>query len=87
MHGNVWEWCEDFYDASYYGHSAKVDPVCLNEDPKLKDPAPQFRVIRGGAYQAEGKYCRAAQRRQETQGTFFFHIGFRVCCVWSEFED
>ena len=42
MHGNVWEWCLDFYDSGFYGKTTGVDPV--NTTPAI------FRVVRGGSY-------------------------------------
>ena len=42
MLGNVWEWCEDWFDADYYKRSPKEDP----HGPGIGD----FRVFRGGSW-------------------------------------
>jgi formylglycine-generating enzyme required for sulfatase activity len=56
MHGNVWEWCLDSYQASYHGAptdgSAWVDP----NSSDLK------RVMRGGAWDYVARGCRSAVR-------------------------
>ncbi len=58
MHGGVWEWCADRYDADYYFDSPLVDP----RGPK----SGRFRVLRGGSWFRYGKYARSGYRR-------FFH--------------
>jgi len=58
MHGNVWQWCNDFYSESYY-----------NESPKENPKGPQTgkkRVLRGGAWDCTAEKCRAASRFKET---------------------
>ena len=48
--GNVWEWCHDWYDSSYYEHSPRVNPM---------GPADgTLRVQRGGSYLCHESYCR-----------------------------
>ena len=39
MHGNVWQWCGDWYDDAYYANSPKTDPQGRNDG--------KYRVLRG----------------------------------------
>ncbi|MBI3267479.1 MAG: SUMF1/EgtB/PvdO family nonheme iron enzyme [Planctomycetes bacterium] len=54
MHGNVWEWCEDVFDAGYYARSPAIDPLC--------DSASLNRVVRGGSWNCGAGNCRSAER-------------------------
>jgi len=58
MHGNVMEWCNDFYDPAYY----KTGPA---EDPR--GPASgEFRVLRGGGWRSQPKACTSAFRSKDS---------------------
>ncbi|MCY3021008.1 MAG: SUMF1/EgtB/PvdO family nonheme iron enzyme [Planctomycetota bacterium] len=57
MHGNVWQWCNDYYAADYYKESPQEDPT----GPKTGDK----RVLRGGAWDCPPERCRAGYRFKE----------------------
>ena len=68
MHGNVWEWCMDWY-GEYKGGSTS--------DPRGADSG-EYRVLRGGGWHFDGLDCRAADRNWSFSYGAFSLAGFRV---------
>ena len=62
MHGNVWEWVQDWYDRNYYKHSPRVDPLGPTSSP-IVDRGMHGRVLRGGDFIDPVIYLRSASRR------------------------
>ncbi len=74
MSGNVFEWCEDDYHASYTG--APADGSAWIDSPRV--PA---RMIRGGRWSFNARYCRSAFRGYYTPDYRNYYFGFRLATV------
>jgi formylglycine-generating enzyme required for sulfatase activity len=70
MHGNVWEWCSDWYDEKYYARSP-------GSDPKGPDSG-SFRVLRGGSWDYGPRRVRCAARLYFTPDARLSLIGIRL---------
>jgi formylglycine-generating enzyme required for sulfatase activity len=68
MHGNVWEWCADWYGA--YPEGPVVDPVGLEGG--------EARVLRGGSWISNGRRLRSAPCAGVPPGSRSADCGFRL---------
>ncbi len=79
MTGNVWEWCQDWFDADYYRRSPIASP-----------PGPESgsaRVQRGGSYLCHASYCRryrVSARFASGPDSSTGNVGFRVAADLAE---
>lgn len=72
--GNIWEWCNDWFDAVYHTTATRLNPV--------GPPRGTSKVMKGGSYLCHASYCnryRPAARTSNTPDSATTNIGFR--CV------
>ena len=78
MHGNVWEWCRDWY---HYRLPGGTDPDLSSEEGQQNRDGTYSRVRRGGAWIEQGWANRSAVRLKYEPERRSDHIGFRVVAV------
>ena len=71
MHGNVWEWCQDYWHGTYKG-------APLDGTPWLDSDANTNRVLRGGSWQNEPSLCRSGCRFFDDAYSRSKNVGFRI---------
>ncbi|MGE0087013.1 MAG: formylglycine-generating enzyme family protein [Desulfococcaceae bacterium] len=69
MHGNVWEWVQDWYGETYYADSSSADP---------RGPSSgSYHILRGGGWNGPPVFCRSASRAWYPPGPDSYS-GFRL---------
>jgi sulfatase modifying factor 1 len=78
MHGNIFEWCRDWYHPRLPGGT---DPDLSGVKGSPNRDGTYSRVRRGGAWNDDGSFCRSALRLRYEPERISDHIGFRVVAV------
>ena len=71
MHGNIWEWCLDYWHDNY-------DNAPINGSAWLASSQNQTRVIRGGSWRNEPRLCSSTSRLKGDANRGFNDTGFRI---------
>ncbi len=70
MHGNVWEWCGDWFSENYYRESTRDDPTGPGTGSD--------RMLRGGGWGSFARHCRSAFRGRYAPAFRNVDLGFRL---------
>jgi len=73
MHGNVWEWCQDFWDETAYAkrQSGVADPLVASGER-------EYRVVRNGSWRDQAQQCRSAYRSGFLPTLRYGPVGLRL---------
>jgi formylglycine-generating enzyme required for sulfatase activity len=70
IYGNLWEWCNDYYNPDYYEKRNRKNPT----GPEKGD----YRVIRGGSWTNKTEMIKISNRNALLPSSNKINIGFRI---------
>ncbi|MBD2431470.1 MULTISPECIES: bifunctional serine/threonine-protein kinase/formylglycine-generating enzyme family protein [Fischerella] len=79
MHGNVWEWCQDYWHDNY--QNAPTDGSAWLTQGFFGRIFADFSLLRGGSWYCEPNNCRSATRHKQAPNSCFISVGFRLALV------
>jgi formylglycine-generating enzyme required for sulfatase activity/phage replication-related protein YjqB (UPF0714/DUF867 family) len=74
MHGNILEWCRDYWHSNY------ERGVNDSKSSWLTDNKAGYRTLRGGSWNNDPTDCRSASRNYYAPGFRSYNVGFRIVC-------